>query len=555
MITDTDILIGPESTILDGLKQLTETKKKHLIVVDGDNVFQGIVTDGDIRRSLVAVGDLQLPIRDVMNREPVVVNEQAREHDIRRVLTARMSIVPVVDKNSRYRGYYSFHRERFMDPARNRSVTIIGMGYVGLTLGVVLADSGFRVHGYDVNDRLVDQLRETKCPFYEKGLQKYLSQHANKNLKFTSELGKALSDVYIITVGTPLVKDTSEPNISYLESALTDIGKSLQVGNLIILRSTVPIHTSRQIAIPLLERESGLKCGRDFMLSFAPERTAEGQALKELLYNPQIIGAYDPSSYAVTAGLFNTFTSTIIDVGSLEAAELCKLIDNTFRDHLFAYTNNLVPLADKLGLDLTDIIDAINLGYHRNAVPKPSPGVGGPCLTKDPHILGKAFTEFGLGSELLLNVRRVNEVGPEFLFNKLNALLESAGKQLDTCKKIVLVGLAFKGCPETSDMRESTSLWFLDKFPKRDNIHAYDPVVENEDIASLGITPIGQDEIFSNADAVVILNNHKQYETWDLSEKLGQMNTPAVVLDGWNIFPSHYFKRHPGIFYGGMGHG
>ena len=555
MIQDRDILIPPGDNLLQAMTLLNETKKKYLLVVDEDDVLRGVLTDGDIRRALLEKGDLRLPVAEAMNPRPVVVNRQAKPDEVRRLLSARMSIIPVVDHRSRYCGYYSFHREHFEEPVRNRSITVIGQGYVGLTLSVILADCGFRVYGVDRQERVVEQLRNSRSPFYEKGLQKYLSQHANRNLKFTTDLSQAYADIYIITVGTPLVKGSTEPNISYLEAALTDIGKVLQMDNLVILRSTVPIHTTRRVAVPILERESGLTCGKDFMLSFAPERTAEGRALQELQYNPQLIGAFDPVSYGLTAALFNTFTSTIIDVGSLEAAEMCKLIDNTFRDHLFAYTNNLVPLADKLGLDISNIIEAVNLGYSRNAIPKPSPGVGGPCLSKDPYILNKAFAESGLDSPLLLNVRQVNESGPRFLYDKLRTLLTEAGKPIEECEKIVLVGMAFKGNPETSDLRDSTSCWFLDLIPTRDNIYVYDPVITQEDLKGLGVTPLDEEDVFTNADAVIILNNHKQYESWDLSGKLAKMNTPAVVLDAWNIFPSHYFRQHPGIFYGGLGHG
>ncbi|MGE4503953.1 MAG: nucleotide sugar dehydrogenase, partial [Desulfovibrionaceae bacterium] len=469
MIKEQDILIRPEATIIEALKQLNATRKKHLIVVGpdehGDGALLGVLTDGDIRRSIIESADLELPVKRVMNARPVKVSEQATPDEVARLLTARLSILPVVDAHGRFVGYHSAQRKLYRDPIRDRSVTILGMGYVGLTLGIVLADSGFRVYGYDVNRDLVRRLEKGLSPFYEQGLSKYLALHAGQGLKFRSELEEARSDVYIITVGTPLLPGTKKPDVGYLEAALTDIGRVLQAGNLVILRSTVPVGTCAGKAIPILERESGLTCGKDFMLSFAPERTAEGRALKELRTNPQIVGSNDPLAYRVTAELFNTFTSTTIDVGSLEAAELCKLIDNTFRDHVFAYANNLAPLAEKLGLNITDLFDAVNLLYSRNAIPRPSPGVGGPCLSKDPFILRMAFDEHGLDPGLLMDVRRINEAGPAHLAQKLRQLLARAGKTIEGCEKIVLVGLAFKGEPETSDLRDSTALWFLDELP------------------------------------------------------------------------------------------
>lgn len=555
MITEHDILIHRRQTVLHALKQLTETKKKHLIVVNGDNQLKGVLTDGDIRRFLIENADLGMEVGEVMNKRPVVVTEQANRQEIQRLLSSRMGIIPVVDEQGRYVGYHSHQRNVFRDPIRNRSITILGMGYVGLTLGIILADSGFRVWGFDTNKQLVQQLGRAEAPFFEHGLDGYLQQHCNRNLKVTDDLNRAKSDIYIITVGTPLRSQAKQPDIGYIEAALASIGKVLQAGNLVVLRSTVPVGTCRKVAIPILERESGLTCGKDFMLSFAPERTAEGRALKELRHNPQIVGSADPLAYRLTAELFNTFTSTIIDVGSMEGAELCKLIDNTFRDHVFAYANNLAPLSEKLGLNITELFDAVNLLYNRNAIPKPSPGVGGPCLSKDPHILRLAFEEHGLDPGLLMTVRDVNESGPAHLVRKLGRLLGQAGKSLEGCKKITLVGMAFKGYPETSDLRDSTALWFLDQLPGLDNIHAYDPVVPEADLRALGVTPVAEEEVFKDADAVVILNNHKRYCSWNMPLRLAEMNTPAVFLDTWNTFPPLVFKRRPGIVYGGLGNG
>lgn len=555
MIQDRDILITEDKTIRHALVQLSGTRKKHLICVGEGDRFLGLINDGDIRRSLIEHGDLDLPVGRIMNTAPLMVNEQTSEEEVQRLLSVRMGLIPVVDKNKRFVGYHLLQDDTRIDPIKNRSIAILGMGYVGLTLGVVLADRGFRVYGYDIDQGLVDRLGRAEPPFYEKGLERHLHQHVGRNLKFTTELETKRADIYIITVGTPLMNGGKEPNIDYLRAALRSIGRVLQSGNLVVLRSTVPLGTTRSVALPILEEESGLVCGRDFLLSFAPERTAEGVALKELTRNPQIIGSHNPAAYHHTALLFNQLTSTVIDMGSLEAAELAKLMDNTFRDHIFAYANNMAMLADSVGLDIHQIIDAVNLGYSRNTIPKPSPGVGGACLSKDPYILQTAFEQAGVDSRLVLCSREINELGPQLVYDKLCALLAQAGKSPETCTKIALIGMAFKGDPETSDLRDSTSVWFLDKLPRKDNVCAYDPVVADADLAGLGIAPVGLEEAFDQADAVVILNNHVSYGTWDLPALLARMNTPAAFIDTWNTFRPVFLKRHPGILYGGLGNG
>ena len=141
-----------------------------------------------------------------------------------------------------------------------------------------------------------------------------------------------MADVYIVTVGTPVSLDTKKPIVDHIKKAIEVIGTKLKKNDLVILRSTVPVGCTRNVVIPLLEDLSGLSVGTDFFISFCPERTAEGRALRELQELPQIVGGYDLNSTQLGMRFFNENTHTVIDVGSLEAAELCKLLDNTYRD-------------------------------------------------------------------------------------------------------------------------------------------------------------------------------------------------------------------------------
>ncbi|MCK5342520.1 MAG: nucleotide sugar dehydrogenase, partial [Candidatus Heimdallarchaeota archaeon] len=429
-------------------------------------------------------------------------------------------------------GFYSLKDKEEFSDIKLKKVTILGMGYVGLTLAVALSDVGFAVNGYDVDEDLLGALRAGKSRFYEKGLEKYLDNVVGKGITFDSHLENVKGNVYIITVGTPIIKSTMKPNIKYAMKAAADIAQILDKGDLVILRSTVPVGFCRDI-IPILEKGSKLKVGRDFYLAYAPERTTEGQALKELRSNPQIIGGYDEKSKELAARLFNSLTHSVIDVESLEAAEMCKLIDNTYRDHIFAFANQLAPLAEKIGVDLCRLIDAVNHGYSRNSVPRPSPGVGGACLSKDPYILGEVFRKHRLNPSLVLGARKVNEKGPILVRNKLKKLLSSVGKDIKKAR-ILLVGLAFKGKPETSDLRDSTSVWFLDCLPSKTNVCAYDPIVPKREIEKLGIEAVSIEEGFKGADAVVFLNNHASYVDLNVFELAKTMHRPAVFIDTWH---------------------
>lgn len=553
MIRDNDIFISVDAKIIDGLKLLNERQKKILICINNDKTLAGVVADGDIRRALVKGSMPGSSIKKALNKNAFFLNDQISFIEAQTFLSNTKSIIPVVDCTHKVVGYYQYKEYKDINLIKNKKVAVLGLGYVGLTLALSLAENGFTVHGFDINQSLLDKLRNKQPPFFEKGLDALLDKHVGNNFKLYSNIESAKADIYVITVGTPIIGQNKVPNIRYIEDAAGSIAKVLEPGDLVVLRSTVSIFCSREIVLPALEKGSGLKCGSDFYISFAPERTAEGVALKELRYNPQLIGAYDAQSYDLTARLFNELTPTLINVGSLEAAELCKLMDNTFRDHIFAYSNLIAQLAENIDLNIHSLIDAVNFGYNRNNIPKPSPGVGGPCLSKDPYILNQAFDRLGHRSNLLLETRRINESGPSLIKSKLEALLNVAGKSLKTCKKISLIGMAFKGFPETSDLRDSTAVWFLECLPDRSVIHTYDPVVPESDLRSLGITPTSLDDAFANADAVVILNNHKSYSSWNITRLVSSMNKPAVVIDTWYNFNPVTFKTFEGILYGGVG--
>ena len=261
-------------------------------------------------------------------------------------------------------------------------------------MALVLAENGYFVYGYDIDKELRKKINNKKMPFYEKGMQDLLDAQVGKNLKIVENIKDFEADIFIITVGTPFDFKRRKPNISYFKKSIELISKNVKVNDLIILRSTVPIGTSRKIAKPILEKNSNLKVGENLFLAFCPERTAEGKAIEELKNLPQIIGGYCQRSTEFASRFFNEYTHTIIDVNDLESSEMCKLLDNTYRDTVFAYSNQMAMLSEKLGLNLSKLVDKVNIGYERNKIPKPSPGVGGPCLTKDPYILNYNFQKW-----------------------------------------------------------------------------------------------------------------------------------------------------------------
>jgi len=556
MIKSNDILIDHQKSLKDAIEKLEKYQSKMLICVDNKKRLLGVLNDGDIRRAFLNGAKLNNKIYKYMQLAPITINDSFSLHEAQKLISKRAMIIPVVKSDGIVKGYYSgYEDEGFqLNSIREKNVTIVGLGYVGLTIACILSEAGYKVYGYDKNKDLVNNLNKKRPHLYEKGLQKYLDDNVNKNLFFVNYLKKSLSSIYLISVGTHLIKNILKPNLEPLKQACRSIAHVLKSNDLVILRSTLPVGSSRKIVIPIIEKITKMKCGKDFYLSFAPERTAEGVALQELKKNPQIVGAFNQISYEKTSSFFNTFTPSVINMDSLEGAEFSKLLDNSFRDHMFSFSNQFIEFAEKSYLNLNDIIKKVNYGYGRNNIPQISPGVGGPCLSKDPLILQSCLEEKKINYALQRKVRLINSLGPLFLKKRIKKLLANCGKNINSAK-IFLIGIAFKGEPETSDIRESTSVWFINKFKNKKNIFAYDKRVSKKEINSLGIKYSSIASGFKKADVVIFLNNHKMYRDLNISRLSEGMRKPAVIFDCWNIFDPIEVKQIRGILYGGLGVG
>jgi UDP-N-acetyl-D-mannosaminuronic acid dehydrogenase len=436
-------------------------------------------------------------------------------------------------------------------------VAVMGIGYVGLTLSVVLAKKKLDVIGIEIDERVLAGLQAGSPHFQEKGLKPLLQHYQRKgNLEFLDRLPERRIDAYIISVGTPLKPGTKSPNLDYMTNVLDDVGSHMERGCTVMLRSTVPVGFTRGRAIPALEAASGLRAGEDFSFVFAPERTTAGKAIVELESLPQIVGGLDEVSLSVAADLFRRVTPTVLTVSGIEAAEMIKIIDNTHRDIAFAYANEIAMVCETLGLDANELIAAANTHYPRNHVQVPSPGVGGACLSKDPHILVDFCTQAGYHPALIAEGRRINERIPAQIVRRLDTALAGMGKDIRRATLFV-VGFAFKGEPETSDLRDATTLWFLDALGDvRDvaDVRGYDPVVSREALAPTGIRLYDDFwEGCDGADVVLFMNNHRSYIDLDPFRICDLMNSPSIFYDGWRIFEKDLFQGMDGTTYMGVG--
>jgi UDP-N-acetyl-D-mannosaminuronic acid dehydrogenase len=415
--------------------------------------------------------------------------------------------------------------------SQDQHVCILGMGFVGLTLAVVMAECGFQVVGVEINPDTIKKLESGNAHFFEVGLQSRLSrQLANGSLRFVSRLtaeSAAGCSLFILTVGTPLDKG-GDPRMDMVERATGEVADAMREGSLVILRSTVRLGTTRKVVKPILDQS-----GKSYQLAYCPERTIEGNALAELRMLPQIVGGMSGDDAWRAAAVFQHMTPTTIRVSTLETAELIKLLDNSYRDLFFAFGNEVALLCEAAGLDAIEVIGAGKTGYARTNIAMPG-FVGGPCLEKDPHILEHAMKDFGFRPELISTGRRLNEELPGWVVRSLSKMLAGVGGK----KKIAICGMAFKGRPETDDLRGTPSTLLVDAmretFPDAE-IVGQDFAVAPAAIAELGVPSATIDEAFTDAHAVVIANNNSKYEWLDLDGLMATMAKPAVIYDCWSV--------------------
>ena len=430
-----------------------------------------------------------------------------------------------------------------MNKKKKIEICIVGLGFVGLTLAATLARSGLNVLGIEKNSQIFKKIKKGNPHFYEPGLAKLLKKLIfKKKLRIINKIDKKilLPNNIIITVGTPINKN-KKMNIKNIKNTVSNISKFMQENTLIILRSTVGVGISRRIVLPLL-----IKSKKKFQLSFCPERTLEGKALKELKELPQIIGGLDDKSIKQSKKIFNKIAKNLIIVKNIETAEMIKLIDNVNRDIFFGYANEVAKACDIVGISATEVIKKGKLYYPRTNLPLPGL-VGGPCLEKDPYIFSESFLKHKFQTRITMAARKMNEIQPidssNFILNKFKLKFKKS------IKKILLIGLAFKGTPTTSDIRGTMAIPIINFFRKKNPkiiINGYDPFVKKEDFKILKIKKIQSINKANKNDLIIIMNNNKIFLDMGINKIAALLKKEGLVYDFWSLFKlskSHISKQ------------
>lgn len=412
-------------------------------------------------------------------------------------------------------------------------IGVIGLGYVGLTLAVAAATKGIDVFGVEINQHIKDCLKGGKAHFYEPGLDNLIKRNMNKTLHVVENFpGDIKFDAFIITVGTPLKKGAKEPNFEYIKSALEGTLKDIYDGSqLIILRSTVSVGTTRKVVLPFLANLCN-KPQDEILVSMCPERTLEGKAVDELMHLPQVISGNNEASIEIAQKLFRMMTPCVVEAKTLEEAELIKLYCNTYRDMTFAIGNAFCLAAQEFGVDGISAIEHANYGYVRSNIAKPG-FVAGPCLEKDAYILINNMPQCA-SRDFILAARRFNESLEDAVVKWVK---EKVGEPSED-KIIALSGMAFKGQPETSDLRGSSSVYIAEKLKAigyKMNLHDFVALPEEMEELNLGNVCGSLYDACKNAKILLVLNNHKKYASIMDSPIFKHSKNGFEILDSWNV--------------------
>src|SRR5262245_55811247 len=329
---------------------------------------------------------------------------------------------------------------------------IVGLGYVGLPLAVELAQAGYRVLGYDVNQRVVDGLNAGRSHV------KDVSDSQLKDIaaRFTAttnadRLGEA--DAISICVPTPLSK-FKDPDVSFIVAATESVKRSLRRGQAIILESTTYPGTTREILLPALE-STGLKVGTDFFLAFSPERVDPGNPHFGTRNTPKVVGGITPDCRRVAVALYQPAIDTLVPVSTTEAAELVKLLENTFRSVNIGLVNEMAIVCDKLGVDVWEVIDAAATKPFGFMKFTPGPGVGGHCIPVDPHYLAWKMRGLNYKTRFIDLAGELNAERPHFWVGKVAEVLNEASRSVKGAR-VLVIGVAYKA--NIDDLRESPAL-------------------------------------------------------------------------------------------------
>lgn len=412
-------------------------------------------------------------------------------------------------------------------------LAVVGMGYVGLPLAIAFSEKNFNVIGFDINQSKIEKYLNGEDPTNEVGDERIKN---SKNIEFTSDETKLKEAKFIIVAVPTPVLENKMPDLRPLEGASTVIGKNLSKGTIVVYESTVYPGATEEVCLPILEKDSGLKCGVDFKIGYSPERINPADKVNTLTKIMKITSGMDKESSDIIAGVYSqVITAGIHRASSIKVAEAAKVIENSQRDINIAFVNELSLIFDRIGIDTLEVLEAA--GTKWNFLPYRPGLVGGHCIGVDPYYLANKASELGYHAQVILAGRRINDNMAKFVAEKTIKKLINDNIRVKGAD-ILVMGLTFKeNCPDLRNSKVNDIIKELREYGA--NVHVIDPMAPKEEaLEEYGII-LEDESCIKNMDAVVIAVGHKEYRDMkpaDLRKYFNPVYAKPLLIDVKSIF-------------------
>jgi UDP-N-acetyl-D-mannosaminuronic acid dehydrogenase len=393
------------------------------------------------------------------------------------------------------------------------NICIIGLGYIGLPTAAMFSTHGHKVLGVDINKKVIDALNQGKVIIEEPYLEEMVNDAVKGGTLKASEKPDE-ADAFIICVPTPIRADKTA-DLSYVENAARMIIPYLKKGNIVILESTSPPGTTRDFLGSIFSH-AGFIPGEDIYLAYCPERVLPGRILIELKENSRVVGGINEESARVVKELYKSFVEGEIYTSEATTAEMCKLMENTYRDVNIALANELAMLCEKMRVNAWDVIKFANK-HPRVNLHMPGPGVGGHCIAVDPWFIVEKQPEI---AKIITLARDTNDGMPQHVLGRIEALTS----HIEGKKKILILGVTYK--PDVDDMRESPIIELIGQLKKEG---VYNTVIVDKHVDYEGSKDNDLYEAAKNAHLIVLAVNHSEYKNIDFARLKEAMNSPKVL--------------------------
>jgi len=412
-------------------------------------------------------------------------------------------------------------------------IVVVGMGYVGLPLAIAFSEKGFNVIGFDINEEKIAKYITGEDPTNEVGNERIKN---SKNIEFTSDETKLREANFIIVAVPTPVLENKMPDLSPLEGASKIVGRNLSKGTIVVYESTVYPGATEEVCMPILEKESGMICGKDFKIGYSPERINPADKVNTLTKIIKITSGMDRESSDIIAQVYGEIiTAGIHKASSIKVAEAAKVIENSQRDINIAFVNELSLIFDRIGIDTMEVLEAA--GTKWNFIPYRPGLVGGHCIGIDPYYLANKASELGYHAQVILSGRRINDGMAKFIAEKTIKKLINNSIRVKGAD-ILIMGLTFKeNCPDLRNSKINDVIIELKEYGV--NVHVIDPIAPKEEAKREYGIILEDENCIKNMDAVVVAVGHKEYREMEI-EKLRKYFNPVyskpLLIDVKSIF-------------------